>query len=182
MMSKLNDISDADRELFRNSVGAVEKIKHARMPVRKPRPAPVPVQRDADAQAVIREMASAPMVNDHCLTGDELFFKRPGMQDKVLSKLRKGRFAIERELDLHGMNSKDAQAALGRFLLHCRHHNIRCVRIIHGKGRGSRDRQPVIKNKLNQWLQNIPQVLAFCSARASDGGTGAVYVLLKNTG
>ena len=179
-MTKFNDISDADRELFRHSVGAVQKIKHVRMPVRKPRPAPVPVQRNADAQAVMKEMASAPMGNDHFLTGDELFFKRPGIQDKVLSKLRKGKFAIERELDLHGMTSTDAQATLGRFLLHCRHHDIHCVRIIHGKGRGSRDGQPVIKNKLNQWLRNTPQILAFSSARTRDGGTGAVYVLLKN--
>ena len=180
MITKLNDISEADRELFRNRVGSVQKIRQVRLPVRKPRPAPVPVQRDADAQAVIREMASARMINDHLLTGDELFFKRPGIQDQVLAKLRKGKFAIERELDLHGMNSKDAQAALGRFLLHCRHHDIRCVRIIHGKGHGSRDGKPVIKNKLNLWLQKIPQVLAFCSARACDGGTGAVCVLLKN--
>ena len=149
------------------------------MPVRKPRPAPIPVQRDADAQAVIREMASARTVNDQLLPGDGLYFKRPGIQDMVLTKLRKGKFIIERELDLHGMNSSDAQTALGRFLLHCRRHDIRCVCIIHGKGRGSRDGKPVIKNKLNKWLQNIPQVLAFCSARASDGGAGAVYVLLK---
>ena len=179
MMTKINDISDADRELFRNSIGAVHKIRHVRMSVLKPRAAPVPVQRDADVQAVVREMAFAPMISEHYITGDELFFKRPGIQDKVLTKLRKGKFAIELELDLHGMNSRDAQAALGRFLVHCRHHDICCVRIIHGKGRGSRDGKPVIKNKLNQWLQKIPQVLAFCSARVCDGGTGAVYVILK---
>lgn len=181
-MTRPNDISDADRELFRNRVGPVQKIRQVRMPVRQPRPVPVPVQRDTDAQTVIRDMTSARMVKDHLLASDELFFKRPGMQDKALTRLRKGKFAIERELDLHGMNSKDAQAALGRFLLHCRQHDIRCVRIIHGKGHGSRDGTPVIKNKLNQWLQKISQVLAYCSARASDGGTGAVYVLLKNTG
>ena len=179
MMTKFKDISAADRELFRNSVGPVQKVRQIRMPVRKPRPAPIPMQRNADAQAVIREMTSTSMVNDQLLTGDELFFKRPGIQDKVLTRLRKGKYAIGRELDLHGMNSRDAHAALDRFLLHCRHHDIRCVRIIHGKGYGSRDGYPVIKNKLNQWLQKIPQVLAFCSARACDGGTGAVYVLLK---
>jgi len=181
MIMKFNNISDADRELFRNRIGPVQKIKQVRMPVRKPRPAPYPVQRDADVQAVLREMASAPLVNDYCLTGDELFFKHPGIQHRVLEKLRKGKFAIERELDLHGMISRDAQAALGRFLLHCRQHDIRCVRIIHGKGRGSRDGKPVIKNKLDGWLRHSPQVLAYCSARACDGGTGAVYVMLKNT-
>ena len=182
MMTKFNDISAADRELFRNSIGPVQKIRKDHMPVRKPRPTPYPVQRDAVVQAaVLTEMASAPLVNDYCLTGDELFFKHPGIQNRVLEKLRKGKFAIERELDLHGMISRDAQAALGRFLLHCKHHDIRCVRIIHGKGRGSRDGKPVIKNNLNQWLQKIPQVLAFCSARVCDGGTGAVYVMLKNT-
>ena len=179
-MAKSNDISDVDRELFRNSVGPVQKVRQIRTPVSKPRPAHIPVQRNAEAQAAIREMTSESMVSDQLQTGDKLFFKRPGIQDQVLAKLRKGRFAIERELDLHGMISRDAQAALGRFLLHCRHHDIHYVRIIHGKGHGSRDGKPVIKNKLNQWLQKIPQVLAFCSAPLHDGGTGAIYVLLKN--
>jgi DNA-nicking Smr family endonuclease len=182
MTTKFNGITDADRELFRNSIGTVQKIRHKRMPVRKPRPASVPVQRHTEARAILREMATAPMISSHCLGGDEMFFKRPGIQDKVMAKLRKGKFAIERELDLHGMTGRDAQAALNRFLLHCRHHDIGSVCIIHGKGRGSPDGKPVIKNKLNRWLQSNNQVLAFCSARACDGGTGAVYVLLKNTG
>jgi len=182
MTTKINGISDADRELFRTSIGTVQKIRHKRMPVINPRPAPVPVQRYIDSRAVVKEMAIANMTNDHCQGGDELFFKRPGIQDKVMAKLRKGKFSIERELDLHGMTGRDAHPALAGFLRHCRRYDIGCVRIIHGKGRGSWDGKPVLKQKLNQWLQKNGQVLAFSSARTCDGGTGAVYVLLKNTG
>jgi DNA-nicking Smr family endonuclease len=179
MTTKFNGISDADRELFRNSIGSVQKIRHNRLPVRKPRPAPVPVQRYTDAQTVQKEMATTAMTSNHYRGGDDLFFKRPGIQDKVMAKLRKGKFAIERELDLHGLTGRDALTALNQFLLRCRRHDIGSVRIIHGKGRGSPDGKPVIKNKLNQWLQTNNQILAFCSARSRDGGTGAIHVLLK---
>jgi len=179
MKTRYNDISDADRELFRRSVGAVKKIKQDRQPARPKRSAPVLVPHVAAAGATSGATALVPVTNSHRLAGDELLFKRPGIQDQLFQKLRRGKLSMERELDLHGMTSKEAQAALDRFLGHCRQQQIRCVRIIHGKGRGSRDGRPVIKNQLNQWLRNIPQVLAFCPARAHDGGTGAVYVLLK---
>ena len=107
-------------------------------------------------------------------------FKRSGIQDKLMDKLRRGNMLIERQLDLHGMTVVDAQAALGSFLLHCLRQNIRCARIIHGKGHGSQNRKPVIKNELNHWLRKHPEVLAFCSTPPHDGGSGAVYVLLKN--
>ncbi|MGH8119180.1 MAG: Smr/MutS family protein, partial [Gammaproteobacteria bacterium] len=123
--------------------------------------------------------AARSLLQEQPLTGAELLFKRPGIQDQLIQKLRKGKIAIERELDLHGLNSTEAEAALGHFLDRCRQQHIRCARIIHGKGRGSREGRPVIKNKLNQWLRKIPKVLAFCPARAGDGGTGAVYILLK---
>ena len=180
-MTKSNDISDADRELFRQSVGVVKKIRHDPVSIRKSRTMKSPAARQrADAQTVILTMTSSPLPGKNLEPADRLFFKRPGIQDQLMDKLRRGHMAIERQLDLHGMTVVDAQAALGRFLIHCRQQNLRCVRIIHGKGRSSPDRKPVIKNELNHWLQKIPQVLAFCSAPLHDGGTGAVYVLLKN--
>ena len=181
-MTRNSNISDADRELFRRSVGAVKKIRQDRLPARAPRsttPAPLPEKTTAATR--VEETHSLPMLNSAGLAGAELVFKRPGIQDQLFQKLRKGKVAIERELDLHGLTSTDAQEALGRFLDHCRQHHIRCARIIHGKGRGSREGKPVIKNKLNLWLRKIPLVLAFCPARVCDGGTGAVYVLLKIT-
>lgn len=143
------------------------------------KPPPIPLQRHADEQAVIKSITESPFIVMDVETGDELFFKRPGVQQRVMEKLRRGQFAIEKELDLHGLTVASAEAALKQFLVHCQQHNYRCVRIIHGKGHGSKDKKPVIKNRLNQWLQKNSAILAFCSARPADGGTGAVYVLIK---
>lgn len=173
------DIPDADTRLFRSSVGEVTRIKHDFVEQKPRKPAPVPRQRIADEQAVIRSLAESPFTARETNAGDELYFKRPGIQQRVMEKLRRGQFTIEKELDLHGMTVADADAALKRFLSFCRRNGYQCIRIIHGKGHGSRDRKPVIKNMLNQWLQKNNQILAFCSARSADGGTGAVYVLLK---
>ncbi|MCG8379470.1 MAG: Smr/MutS family protein, partial [Proteobacteria bacterium] len=104
---------------------------------------------------------------------------KPGLQKQTLRKLRRGQFNIEGELDLHGMTAVMAKEALSTFLKRCKSQNKRCIRIIHGKGLGSKDKKPVIKNKLNNWLQKRDDILAFCSAREVDGGTGAIYLLLK---
>lgn len=178
-MAKRKDISDIDSELFRTSVGEVAIIKHDRAELRSRKPLPIPLQRHADELAVIKSITENPFMIAEVETGDELYFKRPGVQQRVMEKLRRGQFAIEKELDLHGMTVIDAENALKRFLVHCRQSQHRCVRIIHGKGHGSKDKKPVIKNRLNQWLQKNDSILAFCSARHVDGGTGAVYVLLK---
>ena len=111
--------------------------------------------------------------------GDELSFLRPGVQHSKLRKMRKGLYTIRSELDLHGATSAEARRQLAAFLHECRLHGERCVRIIHGKGYNSPNHQPVLKGKLNLWLRQCDEVLAFCSAPASDGGTGATYVLLS---
>jgi DNA-nicking Smr family endonuclease len=180
-MAKRKEISNSDSELFRNSVGEVAMIKHDRAELTTRKPPPVPLQRHADEQAVIKSIIESPFMVMDVETGDELFFKRPGVQQRVMEKLRRGQFAIEKELDLHGMTVTDAEASLKRFLIYCQQNQYRCVRIIHGKGLGSKDKKPVIKNRLNQWLQKNDSILAFCSARPVDGGTGAIYVLLKKS-
>jgi DNA-nicking Smr family endonuclease len=179
-MAKRKDISGIDSELFRSSVGEVTMIKHDRAELVTRKPPPIPRQRHADELAVIKSISESPFSGMDVETGDELYFKRPGVQQRVMEKLRRGQFAIEKELDLHGLTVVDAENALKRFLVYCRQNEIRCVRIIHGKGHGSKDKKPVIKNKLNQWLQKNNSILAFCSARPVDGGTGAIYVLLRN--
>jgi DNA-nicking Smr family endonuclease len=113
-------------------------------------------------------------------TGDELFFCRPGLQKRVFQDLRRGRLEIEMELDLHGLTARHAHSALEQFIRDCHRRQVRCVRIIHGKGYGSEDKQPVLKQKVNHWLHQRQDVLAFCSATSRDGGTGAVYVLLRS--
>jgi len=112
-------------------------------------------------------------------TGDELLFSRAGLQHNVIKKLRRGQFHCSAVLDLHGMVVTEARQALIEFISQCRSHNARYVRIVHGKGHGSSSKLPVLKNCVNNWLRQIDDVLAYCSAQPRDGGTGAVYLLLK---
>jgi len=112
-------------------------------------------------------------------TGDELCFLRPGLPQNVLKKLRRGHWVIQDELDLHGLTRVEARMAVGAFLSDALHAGHRCVRIIHGKGLGSVQREPVLKQKVRIWLMQREEILAFCQARPVDGGSGAVIVLLK---
>ena len=112
-------------------------------------------------------------------TGEELLFVRAGIQQKLLRKLRRGQFSIGAELDLHGSTVAEAQTLLAEFLAECRLRGVRGVRIIHGKGLRSPGGRPVIKGRLDRWLRHRDEVVAFCSARPVDGGTGALNVLLK---
>ena len=134
----------------------------------------------ADEAAVIKEMAEGFFDTEAAETGDELLYKKPGIQDKVFRKLRRGQFAIAAELDLHGFTVQHAKDCLSGFLKESVARNRRCVRIIHGKGLRSRQGRPTIKSRIGKWLQQRQEVLAYCSARQVDGGTGAIYVLLKN--
>jgi DNA-nicking Smr family endonuclease len=110
--------------------------------------------------------------------GDELSFVRPGVQRAQLRKMRNGFYPIRSELDLHGMTMAEARRQLAIFLQECLRGEERCVCVIHGKGYHSRDRLPILKGKLYLWLRQCRQVLAFCSAPAAGGGTGALYILL----
>jgi DNA-nicking Smr family endonuclease len=115
------------------------------------------------------------------VTGDErLSFRRPGLQDSVLRKLRRGQFPVGAEIDLHGLTATEADAALRRFLGGARARGVRCVRIVHGKGQRSGERGAVLKSEVNALLENSPAVLAFVSASREDGGTGATWVLLRS--
>ena len=172
------DNDNDDRSLFRKAVGAVRPLKQDRKNLRTARPKPVPQQRQRDEQEVVASLLSDDF-NPDIETGEELLFVRGGLQQRVLRKLRRGQFAIEAELDLHGYIVPEAREALAVFLRDALLTGKRCVRIIHGKGLGAEGRLPVLKIKVNSWLRQKDQVLAFCSARSQDGGTGAVYVLLK---
>ena len=112
-------------------------------------------------------------------TGDELLFQRPGIQNRVFSDLRRGYIEPEAMLDLHGMRVVEANTSMKRFLNQSLKKRLRCVLVIHGKGQGSENRQPILKQKTNQWLRQSESVLAFCSAPSWNGGTGATYVLLS---
>jgi DNA-nicking Smr family endonuclease len=111
--------------------------------------------------------------------GAVLSFRRSGIRDQVMRRLRRGLYPSEDELDLHGLNQTAARDRLAEFIAHSRDCGRRCVRIVHGKGYRSGARGPVLKAAVNLWLRRHLDVMAFTSARAIDGGTGAVYVLLR---
>ncbi|MDN5871803.1 MAG: Smr/MutS family protein [Nitrococcus sp.] len=174
---------EADLELFRAAMQSVQPLDVEEHPdIDSPRPAPVPLQRLTDERAVLRELLRpadgvSPPANE---TGEELAFLRPGLQRRVLRRLRRGHYSVAAELDLHGMTVAIAHGALARFLAHCRRRDYRCVRIVHGKGQRSSNRGPILKGKVDRWLRQRAEVLAFCSTPPMDGGTGAVYVLLQH--
>lgn len=170
-----DDSDDEARALFRGAVGPVRRLKDDRItPSRPPkqryRPPPSATAIDND---------NLPLGHGTLTAADTLFHARPGVQNKLLRKLRRGQLPVSAELDLHGQTRAQALASLEQFLAQCRARRYRCVRIIHGKGYSSTSSHPVLKNTLNAWLQHEHGILAFCSAPPAQGGTGAVNVLLR---
>lgn len=175
-MSK--DQDKEDQALFRASVKGVKRLQQRTPPPRKARIPPTPRKRPhnetrAPADDYVPESAVGMEVDG------ELDYTRPGLQHGVMRKLRRGQFPVDAELDLHGMTATIARRELYAFLERCRTAAARCVLIIHGKGLSTPDRRPVLKSGVNAWLRQRDDVLAFCSARPRDGGTGALYVLLR---
>ena len=178
-MSDKTDDNDDNKSLFEQAISGVRKLKQDKVKPHRRRIKPIPQQRIRDEQASLQESLSMPPTSDDIETGEELIYSRGGVQNSVMRKLKRGHYPVEAELDLHRMTSKEAYQAMVTFLNRCQRQGVRCVRIVHGKGLGSREKKPVLKGKVNQWLQKRDDVLAFCSARPVDGGTGAVYVLLR---
>jgi DNA-nicking Smr family endonuclease len=171
---------DSDLELFREAVRDVRRLNSSTHSIERPKPAPKARFMRADQREVLRE-SLLPVADPALLeTGDELSFKRDGIPDTVLRKLRRGEYVVDAELDLHGMNATDARTAMKDFLLDALSARKRCIRIVHGKGRRSGPKGPVLKNLVNRWLRQVDAVIAFGSARPNDGGSGAVYVLLRS--
>jgi DNA-nicking Smr family endonuclease len=160
-----NDEFQDDSELFDQAMRDVKRLGHKQAAPNRVRTDPV------RAPSASPEIASE--------FGEELRYLRPGIQTSSLQKLRRGQFPIEATLDLHGLTSVEASKRLQHFLQESQTVGRSAVRIVHGKGHGSIGRQPVLKTKVRQLLQEFSGVLAFCSARQRDGGTGAVDVLLR---
>jgi DNA-nicking Smr family endonuclease len=164
---------------FRRAVADAHPLEAPRRVVHARRPAPVPRQRLRDERAVLDESLGPVSVDDALDSGTELTYLADGLRREVLRKLRRGHWVVEDELDLHGMNRQMAALSVSEFLVKCRKRHVRCVRIVHGKGRGSHNREPVLKGLLRKWLLR-EAVLAFSQAPAAQGGSGAVLVLLKS--
>ncbi len=170
---------DDDRELFRRAVHDVRPLRQTRAPPVRERRRAAAASRRADEAQVLADSLTLDAAELGVVTGDELGWRRDGVPESVLRRLRRGHCARRAELDLHGMTQAQARLALAGFLSESVAHGLRCVRIIHGKGRGSGPRGPVLKTAVNRWLRRSDAVRAFCSARREDGGTGALYVLLE---
>lgn len=171
---------DDDVHAFRRAVADVRPLTpRSRVPGPWARARPHARFARAEREEVLRESLVAPVDPAALETGDHLAFRRPTVREEVLRKLKRGQFAVEAEIDLHGLGRHAAHEALREFLNDCVRRGLRCVRVIHGKGLRSGAGGPVLKHVVDHWLRRIENVVAFTSARPVDGGTGAVYVLLR---
>lgn len=171
---------EAERYLFERSVGEVTRLRERNMafPARK-LPEPLPVQHWLDEARVLHEAMSDEFdVSTLLDTDDQLSFRRPGIGTDVTMRLRAGHWSIQRQLDLHGLRTDEAREALGQFIRHAHKAGMRCVRVVHGKGLGSPGKAPVLKGRVQRWLVQKNEVLAFVQARPAEGGAGALVVLL----
>lgn len=177
----------AEKELFSRAVGPVKALPARHLPGNPGQraslplapPAPIPVQQQRDELAVMREAISDEFDVESLLDTDEaLSFRRPGMGPDVVRKLRRGGWSIQGQLDLHGLRREDAREALAQFIKDAHKTGWRCVRVVHGKGLGSPGKTPVLKGKVQSWLIQKQEVLAFVQARPAEGGAGALVVLL----
>jgi len=175
-------MADADdRDTLRRALAGVKPLARVRrQPLERPAPPPVPEQTRRDERAVLAESVAGPLsVEDALDSGIELTYLRDGVSRQVLRRLRRGHWVVQDGIDLHGMNRVEAAHQVAEFIRGSAARGLRCVRIVHGKGLRSMNREPVLKGKLRAWLVPRDEVLAFCQAPAADGGSGAMLVLLK---
>lgn len=173
--------TERERNLFALSVGPVTPLpQRGQMNLAPQPPIPQPLQRILDEQRVLHEAMSDEFDIGTLLdVDDQLSFRRPGIGLDVTQRLRAGHWSIQRQLDLHGLRRDEAREALGEFIRLAHRTGLRCVRVIHGKGLGSPGRMPVLKGRVQSWLIQKKEVLAFVQARPADGGAGALVVLLQ---
>ena len=175
-------VAAEDRALFRAALKGVKPIRYDRV-IHEPSPfAAIPRQRLRDESRVLADSLSEPLSIELLLEGgNEPAWTANGISRNVLRDLRRGRWTIQDHLDLHGLNRYEAHDELRRFVAACSNAGRRCVRIVHGRGRGSPGREPVLKQLVRGWLARRADVLAYCQAPLRDGGEGALWVLLRGT-
>jgi DNA-nicking Smr family endonuclease len=168
-----------DTALFREATRDVKPLSRtARVAGDAPKPRARARFTRADPLRVLEETLYGSPDEPELIAADPTLFARPGVADVTLRKLRRGQYRIQAELDLHGLTQAEAKVQLREFLITALQRNVRCVRIVHGKGLRSGPKGPVLRQLVNGALRRTSQVLAFASARQVDGGTGALYVLL----
>jgi DNA-nicking Smr family endonuclease len=174
-------LARAERELFARAAGPVNPMRaRPRVHLAPDQPPPIPVQQQLDEQSVLREAISDEFDASTLLDVDDaLSFRRPGIGTDVTKRLRKGDWSIQGEIDLHGLRREEAREELAAFIRDAHKRGWRCVRVVHGKGLGSPGKTPVLKGRVQSWLIQKNEVLAFVQARGDEGGAGALVVLLK---
>ncbi len=173
---------DPEQSAFLQAIAGVEPLAESNLVVhgRRP-PPPKPLQHIADERAALHESLHGQIgLQDRLEGGDEPHHLRHGLANTVLRDLRRGRWVIQGELDLHGLNREEARHQLASFLTACLHHGKRCVRVIHGKGHGSPQKLSILRQLVRGWLAQRIEVLAYCQAKPADGGEGALIVLLRS--
>lgn len=180
MANELPDEDDNDPSLFHEAVKGARPVTTTRISHAPKKPKPIPRQLIRDEKQALVDSLSDHYIPAHELeSGEELLYLREGQSPMVLSKLRRGHWVVQAHIDLHGLISDEARMVVSEFIADCKKRGLRCVRIVHGKGLGSRNKEPVLKHKLRNWLMQKDEVIAYAQARANDGGSGAVIVLLK---
>ncbi len=167
--------------LFARTVGQVTPLAaamHAELRGRPP--TPEPRQRERDEEQALQQSLSDDFDVDSLLETDAaLSYRRSHIGQEVVRKLRRGHWTLQAQLDLHGLRRDEAREHLSEFIRLSARTGLRCVRVVHGKGNGSPGREPVLKQAVRRWLVQKDEVLAFTQARASEGGNGALIVLLR---
>ena len=179
-MSDHDHDHDEEAAEFREAVGPVRPVITRRVEPESGRVPARPLQREADEARVMEDLATGGPDFSDLETGEELVWLRPGVQKRVLRRLRRGHWRVQAELDLHQMNTDAAGRSIRSFLAEAGERGLTCVKIIHGKGLRSGPGGPRLKRLTGRLLSRHKRVLAFAGAPAGDGGTGAVYVLMRN--
>jgi DNA-nicking Smr family endonuclease len=180
MTEKDDNKTNDEGGLFRRLMGDARPIEQdKRAPDYKPKPKPKARFRRADERTVLQESLEADVDEIETGAGESLRFHRASVGKRTLRKLARGNYAVQGEIDLHGLTVPEAKDALREFIKESGYRGHTCVRVVHGKGLGSGQRGPILKTKVNHWLRRWNEVLAFVSTRQVHGGTGAIYVLLN---
>ena len=175
-------MSDDDTNLFRRAMSGAKPIKtEKRVALAGKKPKPKALFSRADETAALRESLDADVDEIEAGSGEALRFHRQSVGRRTMRKLARGKYAVQAEIDLHGMTVEEARPRLADFIEYNARSGKSCVRVVHGKGLGSGQRGPVLKSSVNRWLRRWEYVLAFVSTRQVDGGTGAIYVLLSDS-
>jgi DNA-nicking Smr family endonuclease len=172
---------------FREAMAGVTPLKGswqrvAKIPDQNTRPVHPPNAGDLEVMAHLSDLVSGIAEMDIAFSDEYIEGSVKGFDRKLMQKLKRGLFPIQDHVDLHGCTRQDAELRVTEFLLKSHRLGLRCVLVVHGRGLNSEDHIPILKERLPVWLNRGPVkkiVLAFSTARSYDGGTGAIYILLR---